>query len=72
MQKPIRLSGHAHEQLARRGVDATEVIETIQTSTWEPSELNRLQCRKDFPFDGLWNGKLYKTKQVRPHCREKH
>jgi hypothetical protein len=65
-QKPIRLSGHAREQLVRRGVEAIEVIETIQTSTWEPSELNRLQCRKDFPFGALWNEKPYKTKQVRP------
>jgi hypothetical protein len=66
MAKPIRLSGHAREQLTRRGVSEYEVVETIQTSKWDITELNRLQCRKDFPFDGLWNGKPYKSKQVRP------
>lgn len=35
-------------------------------SVWEPSELGRLQCRKNFPFGQVWNGKIYETKQVRP------
>ena len=31
------------------------------------SRLNlRLECRKDFPYEREWNGKFYKTKQVRP------
>ena len=25
-----------------------------------------MECRKDFPFDALWNGLHYATKQVRP------
>ncbi len=66
MPKPIRLSAHALYQLPRRGVGEDEIIETIRTSTWEPTELYRLQCRKDFPFGKDWNGKFYKTKQVRP------
>ena len=66
MQKPIRLSGHARYQLTRRGVSEAEVLETIQTSEWEPAELNRLQCRKGFPFGEEWNGKFYIAKQVRP------
>ena len=66
MPKPIRLSAHAFHQLPRRGVGEDEIIETIRTSAWEPAELDRLQCRKDFPFGKDWNGKFYKTKQVRP------
>jgi len=66
MLKPIRLSGHACYQLARRGVSEAEVLEAIRSSVWEAAELDRLQCRKDFSFGKEWNGKFYKTKQVRP------
>ena len=64
--KPIRLSGHAKEQLFFRGTTEDEVIEAIRTSTWQPAELERLECRKDFVFENEWNKKYYKTKQVRP------
>ena len=66
MTKPIRPSGHARGQLARRGVSEDEMIEAIRTSSWQPAELGRLECRKDFPYGREWNGKFYKTKQVRP------
>jgi len=70
MPKPIRLSGHASYQLTRRGVSEADVLETIQTLEWEPAELDRLQCRRDFPFGEEWNGKFYQTKQVSPDlCR---
>jgi len=64
--KPIRLSGHAKEQLLFRGATENEVIEAISTSTWGPAELGRFDCRKDFPFENIWNTKYYKIKQVRP------
>jgi hypothetical protein len=60
--KPIRLSGHAHEQLAHRGVTEARIITTISTSSWEPAEMGRL----DFPYHAIWNGKHYDTQQVRP------
>ncbi len=64
--KPIRLSGHAKEQLFYRGMTEEEVIETISFSTWQPAELGRLECRKDFVYEKEWNKKYYKTKQVKP------
>jgi hypothetical protein len=64
--KPIRLSAHAAGYTNRRGFSATEVEEAIHTSLWQPAELGRLECRKDFPFNREWNGKIYATKQVRP------
>jgi len=66
MTKPIRLSGHARSQLARRGVTNDEVVEAIRASSWQIAELGRLECRKDFPYGREWNGKFYETKQVRP------
>lgn len=64
--KPIRLSNHASRYVTKRGFTADEVEETIRTSPWNPAELGRLECRKDFPYAQDWNGKVYATKQVRP------
>jgi hypothetical protein len=64
--KPIRLSGHAIEQLLFRGTTEDEVIDAISTSTWGSAELGRRDCRKSFTFENIWNTKYYKIKQVRP------
>jgi hypothetical protein len=64
--KPIRLSAHAHGYLRTRGFTEAEVEAAIRTSPWQPAELGRQECRKDFPYDRDWNGKYYPTKQVRP------
>jgi hypothetical protein len=66
IKKPLRLSQHAKEQTERRGCSEGEIRETIQTSQWEKVELGRLQCKKDFTFNKIWNDKEYKTKQVKP------
>jgi len=64
--KPIRLSKHALRYLDKRGFTVKEVEEAIRTAPWQPAELRRLDCRKDFPYAKEWNGKVYATKQVRP------
>jgi hypothetical protein len=66
MMKPIRFSGHAQQQMIRRGVSEEEVVTVIQLAKWESATGDRLECRHDFPFAHDWNGKLYQTKQVRP------
>lgn len=64
--KPIRLSTHALSYAEKRGFSVEEVKDTICNSGWEPSELGRLQCHKDFNFEKEWNSKFYTTKRVRP------
>jgi hypothetical protein len=64
--KPIRLSIHAHGYRQIRGFTEAEVEEAIRTSQWLPSDLGRLECRKDFVFKADWHRKHYATKQVRP------
>ena len=51
---------------AKRGFTVAEVEEAIRTKEWQPAELGRLECSKDFHFGRDWNGKMYGTKQVRP------
>jgi hypothetical protein len=64
--KRIRLSAHAASYMAERGFDAAEVEQAIRGATWEPAFGGRLQARKNFPFQSIWNRKRYETKQVRP------
>jgi hypothetical protein len=64
--KPIRLSGHAKENLPYRGVTEDEIIDAIRLASWESASKGRLECRKDFTFGKVWNGKFYQIKQVRP------
>jgi len=65
--KSVRLSAHAQSYTEKRGFTLEEVIDTIQTAEWKPAEMpGRLQCRKDFYFGQIWNGKFYSTKEVRP------
>ena len=42
------------------------MVDAINTAPWSPTERGRLECRKDFPYGQLWNGRFYATKQVRP------
>ena len=64
--KPIRLSAHATRYTSDRGFNAAEVEEAIQTVPWQPAERGRLEVRRDFPFAALWNGRFFRTKQLRP------
>jgi len=49
--KPIRLSGHAIQQLTRRGVLEEEVREAIRLAEWQPAEMNRLECQMKITYD---------------------
>jgi hypothetical protein len=64
--KPVRLSGHALQQLQFRGASDQEVTEAIGTTPWQAAENGRWECRRDFVFNAIWNGKRYAIKQVRP------
>ena len=65
-QKSVRLSAHARLQLGPRGTTEEEVGEAIRTTAWQHAERDRLECRRTIPYDAVWNGKWYATKQVRP------
>ena len=64
--KLIQFSGHASDQLQSRGATEAEVIEAIRSAPWHLAENGRMECRKDYAFDSVWNRRRYATKQVRP------
>jgi hypothetical protein len=49
-----------------RGATMQEVVEAIVTEPWQPAELGKLECRREFVYNAIWNQKQYKTKRVRP------
>jgi hypothetical protein len=64
--KPIRLSAHALGYVTTRGFTVVEVEDAIRTCRWTAAPRNRLECRKEFPFNQTWNGTIYASKRVRP------
>lgn len=64
--KPIRLSAHASGYKHKRGFSEAEVKTAIQSSSWQTASSGRLECRYNFSFGQIWNGKFYSTKQIRP------
>jgi hypothetical protein len=64
--KPVRLSKHAMGYTGIRGFFPEDVEMAIRTAPWGSAELGRLDCRQNFSYGGIWNGKLYATRQVRP------
>ena len=64
--KPVRLSAHAAEQLNPGGATREEVVETVASSAWQPTELGRLECKKEYTYEAVWNKKYYQTKQMKP------
>ena len=64
--KPIRFSRHALGYIGTRGFTTAEVEEAIRTCIWKPAELEKLECSMECAFNEIWNGKFYKTKQIRP------
>ena len=68
--KPVRLTRHALEQCSERGTNKADVTQAIEHGAREPAKLGRMLCRFNFPYNGLWQGKLYAIKQVAPVIKE--
>lgn len=64
--KNIRLSNHALNYRPERGFSIEEVELAICNAEWEPAERGKLECRFNFRFEAMWNGRRYQSKQVRP------
>ncbi|MEW6570599.1 MAG: DUF4258 domain-containing protein [Nitrospirota bacterium] len=70
MEKPIKFSHHALDNMFDRGATKDEVEMTIRTGECFPAKKGRLSFRKNFVYDGIWKGKHYQIKQVIPIVAE--
>lgn len=64
--KPIRLSRHALDRLADRGVTEDEVLRTIRGRRWRPADGGRMEARSRLMGSYLWQGRPYHCEHVRP------
>ena len=67
----IELHPHARERASERGASEDEIISTVLAGEQFPAKFGRMGFRRDFPFNRIWRGKLYATKQVEAHAVEK-
>jgi len=66
VEKEIHLTTHARLSLTKRGATAEEVRQAITNEGWTHAKHGRLEASKVFPYNGVWNGKTYRWKQVVP------
>jgi hypothetical protein len=66
IEKPIKFSQHAHENLFDRGASREEAEQAIRTGERLPAQKGRIAFRKNFSHNGIWKGKFYQAKQVMP------
>jgi hypothetical protein len=64
--KRIVFSEHALQQMCERGATREEVQRAITQGEEFPAKKGRKGYRLNFPFNALWGGKEYGTKQVVP------
>jgi hypothetical protein len=60
----VRLHPHARERLRERGASEEEIIATVRSGERFPAKFGRTGFRRNFPFDGEWQGRRYITKPI--------
>ena len=72
IEKPIKFSQHALDNMADRGASKEEVELAIRAGECVPAKKARLSFRKNFSYNAIWKGKIYQVKQVMPIVAEEH
>jgi hypothetical protein len=58
----------AQERLIERGAKEEEVIAVILDGERFPAKYGRTGFRRNFPFNGVWREKYYRTKQIEAYA----
>lgn len=64
MSKEIKFTKHALKQANDRGSKPEEITDTILTGKLKSVKYNRFSAVKVFEYDEIWEGSLYKRKEV--------
>ena len=68
----IRFHPHAQERLTERGASETEVRATLEGGEQFSAKHGRTGFRRNFSFNGEWNGKHYAAKQIEAYAAEEN
>lgn len=60
----VRFHPHARERMVERGAGEADVRATVEHGEEIPAKFGRIGFRRNFPFEGTWRGRSYRTKQV--------
>ncbi|MEW6668683.1 MAG: DUF4258 domain-containing protein [Thermodesulfobacteriota bacterium] len=60
----VKLHSHAKERASERGATEAEVIAAVREGEQFPAKYGRTGFRRNYPFDGEWRGRSYRTKQI--------
>ncbi len=60
----VHIHPHALERMAERGASEDEVRQAVETGSVAPAKFGRSAFTKHFPFNNMWNGVAYGTKEI--------
>ena len=60
----IQFHPHSRIRMKERGASEEEVKLTVETGEKFPTKFERIGFRRNFPFNGSWQGKICNTKQI--------
>ncbi|MDE2060749.1 MAG: DUF4258 domain-containing protein [candidate division NC10 bacterium] len=66
----VRLHPHAVERLRERGTTEEEVKRAVEHGERFAAKYGRTGFRRNFLYGGMWNDKMYSTKQVEAYAVE--
>lgn len=66
----ITFHPHAKERMQERGATEDEVKLTVRGGEKFAAKFGRIGFRRNFDYDGEWNGKIYHTKQIEAYVVE--
>jgi hypothetical protein len=64
----VSLHPHAQARLSERGATEEEVVAAVQQGERFPAKFGRTGFRRNFPLDGTWRGRRFRTKQVEAYA----
>jgi Domain of unknown function (DUF4258) len=64
----VAIHPHAHQRALERGATIDEITETVEKGEQFPVKYGRTGFRKNFSFNGNWNGTYYLAKQIECYC----
>jgi hypothetical protein len=64
----VKLHPHAKERLSERGASEAELVATVEEGESFPVKYGRAGFRRNFPFNTVWRGRHYATKQIEAYA----
>jgi hypothetical protein len=61
----VRIHPHARARMLERGATEEEVVTAVTTGERLPAKYGRTGFRRNFAFEGTWQGRAYSTKRLR-------